>query len=79
MDQSLDSSDSLMLGSWNLTWVGSVAIGCFPMNSIMVSKFQKHNLLFSFEPKYERNYFLISALASKMGQIYKMKAPYYIK
>ena len=33
----------------------------------MVSKFQKQTLLFSFEPKNNRNYFLISALALKMA------------
>ena len=35
--------------------------------SLKVSKFQKQIFLFSFEPKNERNYFLISALASKKG------------
>ena len=34
---------------------------------VNVSKFQKQIFLFSFEPKDERNYFLISALASKNG------------
>ena len=34
---------------------------------IKVSKFQKQIFLFSFEPKNEQNYFLISALASKNG------------
>ena len=34
--------------------------------------------LFSFEPKTQRNYFLISGLASKMGRIKKMKTLYYI-
>ena len=43
-----------------------------------VSKFLKQIFLFSFEPKNERNYFLNSALASKMSQIKKMKALYYI-
>ena len=39
---------------------------------VNVSKFQKQIFLFSFEPKDERNYFLISALASlKMDQIKK--------
>ena len=35
-------------------------------------------LLFSFETKNERNYFLNSTLASKMSRIKKMKARYYI-
>ena len=39
-----------------------------------VSKFQKQIFMFSFEPKNERNYFVNSALASKTGQIKKMKA-----
>ena len=46
---------------------------------LKVSKFQKQIFLFSFEPKNKRNYFLNSALASKMSQIKKMKAFYYIK
>ena len=41
---------------------------------LKVSKFQKQIFLFSFEPKNERNYFLNSALASKMSQIKKIKA-----
>ena len=45
---------------------------------LKVSKFQKRIFLFSFEPKNERNYFLTSALVSKMSQIKKMKALYYI-
>ena len=45
--------------------------------SLKVSKFQKQIVLFSFEQKNERNYFLNSALASKMSQIKKMKALYY--
>ena len=45
---------------------------------LKVSKFQKQIFLFSFEPKNERNYFLNSTLASKMGQIKKKKALYYI-
>ena len=36
---------------------------------LKVSKFQKQILFFSFAPKNVRNYFLISALASKTGQI----------
>ena len=51
----------------------------FSALAIKVSKFQKPILLFSlFEPKNEQNYFLISTLASKMGEIKKMKALYYI-
>ena len=46
--------------------------------SLKVSKFQKQIFLFSFEPKNDQNYFLNSALASKMSQIKKMKAHYYI-
>ena len=45
---------------------------------LKVSKFQKQTFLFAFEPKNERNYFLNSALASKMSQIKKMKALYFI-
>ena len=45
---------------------------------LKVSKFQKQIFLFSFEQKEEWNYFLNSALASKMSQIKKMKALYYI-
>ena len=37
----------------------------FPI--LKVGKFQKQIFLFSFEPKNKRNYFLISALASKNG------------
>ena len=36
-----------------------------PLHGLKVSQFQKQNLLFSFKPKNERNYYLISALASK--------------
>ena len=36
-----------------------------PDDSLKVSKLQKQLFLFSFEPKNERNYFLISALTSK--------------
>ena len=36
---------------------------------LKVSKFQKQIFLFSFPPKNEWNYFLISALDSKMGRI----------
>ena len=45
---------------------------------IKVSKFWNQIFLYWFEPKDERNYFLISALAFKMGQIKKMKALYFI-
>ena len=38
---------------------------------LKVSKFQKQIFLSSFPPKNERNYFLISAQASKMGWIRK--------
>ena len=37
------------------------------VNHIKVSKFRKQIFLLSFEPKNERNYFLISALASNNG------------
>ena len=37
------------------------------MQSLKVSKFHKQIFLFSFDPKNERNYFLISVLASKNG------------
>ena len=47
-------------------------------SALKVSKFQKQIFLFSFEPKDERNYFLISALASKNGLNKKMKALYFI-
>ena len=45
---------------------------------LKVSKFQKQLFLFSFEPKNEPNYFLNSALASKMSLIKKMKALNYV-
>jgi len=45
---------------------------------LKVSKFQKQIFLFSFEPKSVRKYFLNSVLASKMGQIKKVKALHYI-
>ena len=54
----------------------NVKIAC--LVNLKVSKIQKQILLFSFEPKNERNYLLNSALASKMSQIKKMKALYYI-
>ena len=38
---------------------------------LKVSKFQIQIFLFSFEPRNVRNYFLISALASKTGQTQK--------
>ena len=46
--------------------------------TLKVSKFPKQIFLFSFEPKNKQNYFLNSALASKMSQIKKMKALYFI-
>ena len=45
-----------------------VAIGLnVDKEGLKVSKFQKQLFMLSFEPKNERNYFLISALASKNG------------
>ena len=44
---------------------------------LKVSKSQKQILKFSFEPKTERKYFCISALASKIGQIKKIMAHYH--
>ena len=38
----------------------------------------KQIFLFSLEPKYEQNYFLISALASKNGSNQKSDSTYYI-
>ena len=46
--------------------------------ALKVSKFQKQIFLFSFKAKNERNYFLNSVLASKLSEIKKMKALYYI-
>ena len=43
---------------------------------VKVSKFRKQIFLLSFQPKNERNYFLISALTSK--NIKKLKTLYYI-
>ena len=40
---------------------------------LKVSKFQKQIFMLSFEPKTERNYFLIFALASKNGSSQKNK------
>ena len=45
---------------------------------LKVSKFRKQIFLFSFEPKNERNNFLIPAQASKNGSNQTMKALYYI-
>jgi hypothetical protein len=45
---------------------------------LKVSKFQKQILFFSFAPKTERKYFLISVLASKTGPIKTMKALYHL-
>ena len=47
-------------------------------NLLKVSKFQKQIFLFSFEPKNERNYFLISALASKNGSNQKNEGTLFI-
>ena len=44
--------------------------------ALKVSKFQKQIFLFSFEPKTQRNYLLISALASKKKLDQKKKALY---
>ena len=41
---------------------------------LKVSKFQKQIFLFSFPPKNQQNYFLISALASEMGRIKKIES-----
>ena len=49
----------------------------FPNTYVKVSKSQKQILKFSFEPKNERQYFCISALASKMGQIIKIMAHFH--
>ena len=49
-----------------------LACGQVSFNALKVSKFQKQIFLVSFIcPQNEQNYFLISALASKMGQIKK--------
>ena len=40
------------------------------LHFLKVSKFQKQIFMFSFKPKNERNYFLISALASKVKALY---------
>ena len=45
---------------------------------LKVNRFQKKIFLFSFEPKKQTKSFFFSALASKMIQIKKMKALYYI-
>jgi hypothetical protein len=42
-----------------------------------ISKSRKQILKFSFGPKNEQKYLCISALASKMGQIIKIMAPYH--
>ena len=70
----------------NLEWtLGQVFYSSEVLETILimifllkVSKFHKQIFLFSFEPKNEQNHFLNSALASKMSQIKKMKALYYI-
>ena len=45
---------------------------------LKVCKFQNQTLLFSFETKTKQKYCLNSALASKMNQIKRNKALYYI-
>ena len=45
---------------------------------LKVSRFQKPIFLFSFEPKNDQIFFLNFALASKMSQIKKMTALYFI-
>ena len=45
---------------------------------LKVSLSRKQILKFSFEPKTERKYFCISALASKMGEIKKIMAHYHV-
>ena len=52
----------------------NLGCACSGSKLLKVSKFQKQIIMFSFEPKNERNYFVNSALASKMGQIKKMEA-----
>ena len=47
------------------------------VSSHQVCELLKQNLKFSFEPKTDRKYFCISALASKMGQIKKVMAHYH--
>ena len=44
------------------------------LDLLKVSKFHKQIFLYLIEPKNEQNYFLNSALASKMSQIKKIKA-----
>ena len=63
---------------FNKGLVFTYAIFSMRMYRLKVSKFQKQIFLFSFEPKNGRNYFLNSALASKMSQIKKMQVLYYI-
>ena len=47
--------------------------------NLKVSKFRKQIVLFSFEPKTEGNYFLISALASKKSSNQKTLSYNYVK
>ena len=56
-------------------WTYGPQNGC---SALKVNKFQKQIILISFEPKNKWNYFLNSALASKMSQIKKMEAFCYI-
>ena len=62
----------------NVKFRGLIYLYNFSWIVLKVSKFQKQSFLISFEPKKERNYFLKFALASKISQIKKMKALYYI-
>ena len=48
-----------------------LACGQVSFNTLKVSKFQKQIFLVSFTPKTNEIIFLISALASKMGQVKK--------
>ena len=56
-----------------VTKIDFIIVSCAKSNraELKVSKFEKQILLFSFEPKNEQKSFLISALASKTGQIKK--------
>ena len=54
---------------FQLCSVHSAAVACPQWWNLKVSKSRKQILKFSFEPKNERKYLCISALASKRGQI----------
>ena len=69
-DESLD----LLGGAFKCSKLGSIWTA-----RIKVSKFRKQIFLFSFEPKNERNYFLISALASKKSSNQKTLLYNYVK